>query len=353
MLAFYPPPSEQTIHSKSELHQNRQKLGRENSQNKSSLWQHSSCRLAHERQHYNYRTCSISATGILPSPELHHIPGVANTMADNCSRLWHLNDSQLVYNVYNVKCPQKNRGKCSIFGQRCTPCWFLACSKDGRCRSCTFTWQKIPKSMRHLVYILQFHQCKPRCFTNGQSCHAPPSLRIVLERWQNLTQRRPEPSSQGGGPHLPCLPEGSKDPRQEGFSLVSIVIRKRFCTAAIDRIFASNFGLYHTCPKPSKVPTCIDSWGPPFVWTLSILPSGDSPILVSIALFQKTHMLDSPSSRIQLGLIREEWEAWVSETLRALEISFPTSCLCRNCNSPVLLLLYFRMLQSQRQQQHQ
>ena len=54
-------------------------------------------------------------------PELHHIPGIANTMADDCSRLWHLNDSQLVA-YFNVKYPQKNRGKCSTCSQRCTLC---------------------------------------------------------------------------------------------------------------------------------------------------------------------------------------------------------------------------------------
>ena len=43
-------------------------------------------------------------------PELHHIPGVANTMADDCSRLWHLKDSQLV-SYFNVKYPQKKSWK--------------------------------------------------------------------------------------------------------------------------------------------------------------------------------------------------------------------------------------------------
>jgi hypothetical protein len=46
----------------------------------------------HQR-HYRYK------------PELHHIPGIANTMADDCSRLWHLTDSQLLH-YFNIKYPQ-------------------------------------------------------------------------------------------------------------------------------------------------------------------------------------------------------------------------------------------------------
>jgi len=51
----------------------------------------------HQR-HYRYK------------PELHHIPGVINTMADDCSRLWHLTDSQLVA-YFNVKYPQQKSWK--------------------------------------------------------------------------------------------------------------------------------------------------------------------------------------------------------------------------------------------------
>ena len=47
----------------------------------------------HQR-HYHYK------------PELHHIPEVVDTMADDCSHLWHLTDSQLVA-YFNIKCPQQ------------------------------------------------------------------------------------------------------------------------------------------------------------------------------------------------------------------------------------------------------
>jgi len=51
----------------------------------------------HQR-HYRYK------------PELHHIPGKINTMADDCSRLWHLTDSQLIA-YFNVKYPQPKSWK--------------------------------------------------------------------------------------------------------------------------------------------------------------------------------------------------------------------------------------------------
>ena len=38
-------------------------------------------------------------------PEFHHIPGTANSMADDCSRLWHLTDSQLL-SYFNSTYPQ-------------------------------------------------------------------------------------------------------------------------------------------------------------------------------------------------------------------------------------------------------
>ena len=43
-------------------------------------------------------------------PELHHIPGTINQMADDCSRLWHLSDSQLLH-YFNSNYPQEKSWK--------------------------------------------------------------------------------------------------------------------------------------------------------------------------------------------------------------------------------------------------
>ena len=51
----------------------------------------------HQR-HYRYK------------PELHHISGVENAMTDDCSRLWHLTDSQLIA-YFNVTYPQPKSWK--------------------------------------------------------------------------------------------------------------------------------------------------------------------------------------------------------------------------------------------------
>ena len=129
-------------------------------------------------QHILLHVSSLHQCHFRYKPELYHILGIANTMADDCNRLWHLNDSQLV-SYFNTKYPQTNHGTCSSCGQRCTLCWFLAFSKDGH------HWKK-NKDRGTSGVRLHPHLCKPRCFECGQSCHAPPSLRIMLERWQNL-----------------------------------------------------------------------------------------------------------------------------------------------------------------------
>ena len=95
----------------------------------------------------------------------------------------------------------------------------------------------------------------------------------------------------------------------------------------MERIFARDLELYHTSPKPSKVPTNLLSCDPPFVYTFNTSPSGDSPILVSRSLLQNTHTVDSLSRRIQLGLIREERDDWVSEKSKLTCLAAPRAAV--------------------------
>jgi len=53
---------------------------------------------------------------------------------------------------------------------------------------------------------------------------------------------------------------------------VSIIMRHCFCTEAMERMFARDFGLYHRLPKFLRSPIWDKTWVPPFVDTLRMHP---------------------------------------------------------------------------------
>ena len=111
-------------------------------------------------------------------PELHHIPGTANVMADDCSRLWTLTDSQLV-SYFNSTYPQ-------------TASWQLRHLRPEMLSALTSSLlrkRSTPESYLH-------ETAKPKRPGSYGRRFAPPSLSTrTFRRWPTLSlYSRPSPS---------------------------------------------------------------------------------------------------------------------------------------------------------------
>jgi hypothetical protein len=147
------------------------------------------------RRHYRYK------------PEFHHIPGTANAMADDCSRLWNLNDADLL-SYFNFNYPQKQSWRMhhlrpamnsaltsSLLRQRSEPASYLPempkPAKHGNSgRRFAPTSMQTPTSRRWPTLSLS---SKPLACGGGMGALLPAATQTELARWRTpfgLSARR-------------------------------------------------------------------------------------------------------------------------------------------------------------------